>query len=629
MKLTIWQFAYFSVIAAASLNAATPPEEVAAQAPAARAILDKWQAEQPEQGDRFVHLVYWTPSDRDPAPRYRERLSKIFVDVREFYAREMERNGFGRRTIKLVQETDGLSKIHLVRGAQPYAHYNVDSGYEIRGECLPVLREAGLDAGKETIVIFCNMANWDEEKRTMSQNSPYYASGTSWSGTAWQVDSPLLDLDLLDDREPLLQDKQYGNISVGRYNSIFIGGIVHELGHALSMPHNRERKDQRELWGTALMGSGNRTYGEDLRGEGKGTFLTLGEAMRLASHPMFSGSVKGFQGKPNVKLDDVKISPNGKTFTFSARVTADPPVYGIIGYTDPAGGSDYDATTCTAVPDADGRFTLDCYALASGKPGVLRVVALQANGAKHANASSGSEAKFPYFVNADGTIDLTASLAREQLAVLINSVNEGNSAAAKAELQRLEKYTSDDRIIAVARELLSTIDTTIGLSPAIAEGDRLALSTAATKDVSVGYGKPVANRLPGADPLLMAGSRLYAQGLYAHAPARHEWELGGKWSRVTGNAGVAEGRRGSVVFSIAADGREVWKSKLLKEGETASYDLPIKERAATRIQSFRRRRRQRIGLGALVGTDPDKVTISQPVEYHAFGAITASAPSAN
>jgi hypothetical protein len=74
----------------------------------------------------------------------------------------------------------------------------------------------------------------------------------------------------------------------------------------------------------------------------------------------------------------------------------------------------------------------------------------------------------------------------------------------------------------------------------------------------------------------MAGSRLYAQGLYAHAPARHEWELGGKWSRVTGNAGVAEGRRGSVVFSIAAGGREVWKSKLLKEGETASYDLPIK-----------------------------------------------------
>lgn len=559
------------------LSATTPQEELAIQVPAARAILDQWQADHSERGERFVHLVYWTPADREPAPRYRERLSKIFVEVRDFYAREMERNGFGPRTIKLLTEPDGLSKIHVVHGAQPYSHYDVESGSEIRKECLPELRKAGVDADKETIVIFCNMANWDEEKRTMSQNSPYYASGTSWSGTAWQVDSPLLDLDLLDDKEPLLQDKQYGRISVGRYNSIFIGGIIHELGHALSMPHNRERPDQRELWGTALMGSGNRTYGEQLRGEGKGTFLTLGEALRLASHPMFCGSVKGFRGTPNAKLLDVKLTPNGKTFTLSGRVTADPPVYGIIGYTDPAGGSDYDATTCTAVPDANGRFTLDCNALAPGKSGMLRIVTLQANGAKSSNASPGPEMKFPYYVNADGLVDLTASLAREQLAALITAVNAGQTAAAKVEIQKLETANADSRILDVARQLASTVDATPGPAPVLAEGDRLALSVAATKETSVGYGSPLANRLPGTDPLLMADSRLFSQGLYAHAPARHAWDLGGKWSRFTGKAGLAEGHNGTVVFSIVADGRELWHSKLLKEGETASYEISVKD----------------------------------------------------
>jgi len=51
------------------LQAATPQEEVATQGPAARAILEAWEKKDPEKGDRFVHLVYWTPSDREPAPR--------------------------------------------------------------------------------------------------------------------------------------------------------------------------------------------------------------------------------------------------------------------------------------------------------------------------------------------------------------------------------------------------------------------------------------------------------------------------------------------------------------------------------------------------------------------------------
>jgi hypothetical protein len=114
MKRSLLTFLAVSI--APLLQAATPQEEVATQGPAARAILEAWEKKDPEKGDRFVHIVYWTPSDREPAPRYRERLSAIFDDVQKFYAREMDRNGFGPRTIKLVREADGLCKIHVVRG---------------------------------------------------------------------------------------------------------------------------------------------------------------------------------------------------------------------------------------------------------------------------------------------------------------------------------------------------------------------------------------------------------------------------------------------------------------------------------------------------------------------------------
>jgi heat shock protein HslJ len=412
LVLGVWMLLMgFQLQAADSTNAAQ--SEIAPKVAAARAILDPWLAENPVRAQKNVHLVLWTPKDREPAPRYRERLSAIFVDIQKFYAREMERIGFGPRTIGLDTMDDGLLRVHLVRGLNDYTNYSTPSGSAIRKECLPTLEAAGLNPAEELIVIFCNMSNWDPEKRTISQNSPYYASGTLKGGTAWQVDSPILDLAFLEEKGKNVRDGQYGNISLGRYESIFIGGACHELGHSLGLPHNKERADERAAFGTALMGSGNRTYGEQLRGESKGSFLTLAHAFRLAAHPMFSGSVKDISKPRSAKSDELKIQPKGQGFEFSGRVTTasnEPPVYAVIAYMDPAGGNDYDSTTTTAVPDKDGKFTLDCQALAPGKTGELRVVYLQANGQASGFLSS-TPYRYPYVVAKDGAVDISPALA--------------------------------------------------------------------------------------------------------------------------------------------------------------------------------------------------------------------------
>lgn len=559
-----------SLLAAPLAHSATPQEEIAAKVPAARAILDAWQAKDPVKAERKLHVILWTPNDRDPAPRFRERLTAALLDIRNFYASEMQRLGFGPRTLRFDHADDGLLRIHLVRGRHPYAHYNGDSGHEIRAESLPTLRAAGIDPDNETLVIFCNMANWDPEKSTITQNSPYYAGGTHRNGTAWQVDSPILDLALLDKKQPMVRDGQYGNISVGRYNSIFIGGICHELGHALGLPHNRERPDEAKAFGTALMGSGNRTYGEQLRGEGPGSFLTLAHGLRLASHPIFSGSFKGADLQPTAIPTDLAIRKDGKNFIFSGKVTADPPVYGVVAYMDPEGGGDYDATTATAVPDAQGRFTLHCNALAPGKNSLLRVVFLQANGVASGFLSA-TPFRYPYSVAPDGTVNIELIQTSLTLKPLIAALNTNQIDQAK-QLAQTPPIQADPKISQIAQRL---INATAPRPAPPADAKTLPLSDLPPATVKVGYGRPIRDRLPDQNALLVSGGQLFTHGFYAHAPARHEWNLDGTWKTLTGTAGVAEGYDGSVRFTIQADGKTLWQSPVTKSDKNHPFTIDL------------------------------------------------------
>ena len=553
-------FASLSTIAPAEL-----PRGIHLKATAARKVLDQYHDElnDAESEPRMLHLVYWTPSDREPATQYRERLTRVMRHIQKFYADEMVRIGFGPKTIRLQSDDDGLLKFHLVKGARPFADYNKQSGDRVRDECRPVLRQANIQPDRETVLIFCNMGLWDEKSRVMSHKSPYYAGGTNAGGTAWQLDEPIMDTKNLKDPEPM-RDGEYGRISMGKHNSIFIGGVAHELGHALSLPHNRARPDEKALLGTALMGSGNRTYADEVRGEGKGTFLTLAHAMRLAAHPQFSGSTRGMRQTVSASFEAMRFSSIEDGFRVAGSVSSEIPVHAVIAYTDPEGGGDYNATTQVDVPGDDGEFSIDCTALTSGKPGELRLVACHANGKT-------SQRRFGYTVRPDGTVDLSKIQIRLALDPIVEALNENERAEVD---KQIEKLPAD--IAAIARRLADTgrdRDKLPSPNTVTEEKTEIALSDTSASSADVGWRRPTYDRLPEPAMLLSSAGQIFGHGIYAHAPARHTFSLGGHWKRLEGKAGMADGHRGSVVFVVRCDGKQRWRSKTVEHGTVVPFEI--------------------------------------------------------
>ncbi len=539
------------------------------KAAAARAILDGWHSAEPKSGRRNLHIVCWRPKDRDFPENQRDRLPRIMSHIQEFYAKEMTRNGFGPRTFNLDEDDSGTIVLHEVTGEGNCADYGKPDGTRIRKECVPVLNEAGIDPDRETILIFTNLADWDPDKKTFVHKSPYYAGGSHRSGTAWQLDSPELDPDNIPLKEPIIRDGEYGRISLGKHNSIFIGGIAHEMGHAFSLPHCRERADEKAAWGTALMGSGNRSYGDETRGEGKGSFITLAHALRLASHPQFTNSIKGINLPTTGEFLDLSVKENRNGFVVSGKVKSSLPTYAIVAYLDPEGGGDYDSHTSVAIPDKGGSFTMDCQALVSGKPAALRLVALLVNGSTHTWQSS-------YEVAKDGTLDISAMKLSLELEDFANALKNRDREQANSLLEKLESGSQSKRIANAIlggmnpnRKALNPKDVSENLKS-------YPLSQVQPTEANVGWQRPAYDHLPRPNPLLRSGSQIFETGIYAHADARHHYDLTDSgWKSLKGQCGLPIQRGGSVVFVIRVDGKEVFRSPKTQPGKLHSYEVQL------------------------------------------------------
>jgi len=75
-----------------------------------------------DNNNNNVRLIYYLPKGKEPSPNITEKIDKTIRKVQKFYADEMERHGFGRKTFTFETDVNGKAKIYEMDENQAVIH---------------------------------------------------------------------------------------------------------------------------------------------------------------------------------------------------------------------------------------------------------------------------------------------------------------------------------------------------------------------------------------------------------------------------------------------------------------------------------------------------------------------------
>lgn len=292
-----------------------------------------------------LNVVYFLGNDTEPVPDYERRISELLLYLQQFYGKEMQRHGYDARSFGLDIKSPGRVNIIEYKAKNPASHYPYENGGG--GKAARELEEffkAHPDKKKSqhTLII---MPTWNDEKNGPDNPGgvPFYGMGRN----CFALDYPAFDIKHLG--QPTKE---------GRLLTKWYGGMAHELGHGLNLPHNHQTTSDGKKYGTALMGAGNYTFGT------KPTFLTPASCALLDACEVFSvtPAQKYYQGRPEVETGGISISFQGDQILISGSYKSPQTVKALNIYVqDPpyAVNQDYDAVSFSErLEKKSGKFSL-------------------------------------------------------------------------------------------------------------------------------------------------------------------------------------------------------------------------------------------------------------------------------
>lgn len=259
-----------------------------------------------------LNVVYFIPTD-NPAPSdYKTRVSEYLIYFQNWVKSEMNRNGFGEKTFGLPLDS-ATNKVRLItinaqEGQASYPYSASVSAAKIINEInvYKASHPSEFSSNNHTLILL--------PKRTDVFDQPYYG----WGKNCFAVDHAGLSV---------------ANLGNASQVSTLMGGMLHELGHGLNLPHDEEKyTSEKPILGTSLMGSGNSTFGYSA------TFLSYGDCAILDKNEVFqpaSGGAFYTGSSANIVLKQFDVNATAGTITISGKYTSSHTAAHALLYFDP------------------------------------------------------------------------------------------------------------------------------------------------------------------------------------------------------------------------------------------------------------------------------------------------------
>jgi len=253
-----------------------------------------------------LNVVYFIPKDNPAIPDYKRRLSEILLWGQKFYGDQMTHAGYTGKTFGLLKDdTKKIVKIITIYGKLTKDNYTSSGVSNIQNEVRDYFTAHPTEKTSDHILYIAPDNGID---------NPFFGLGKD----CFAKDYSGFDI-------------KYIGTDTYSFTKYF-GGLIHELGHGLNLPHNCGKKSDDAILGMSLMYAGNGTLGKSP------TFLTEADCAILNTNQIF-------QKQPNITYYGTSTAAITRMYAYysatkqaivaSGKFVSSVPVTNVTYYLDP------------------------------------------------------------------------------------------------------------------------------------------------------------------------------------------------------------------------------------------------------------------------------------------------------